>query len=145
MDATLGLAAFVTRARDATRVSWLRRVGRSATTGANGATGVAARVAAPTPLYGADAGRTLGNGATHYPTLARIDHAIGAEGPRFAACLDPDRLERMARSLTDAYWGETVWLTGAVSPEAFAVVHTALDRERTAIEAVAARDRAPAA
>ncbi len=35
--------------------------------------------------------------------------------------------------MTDAYWGETVWLTGRVSELALRVVCDLLERERTAI------------
>ena len=70
-----------------------------------------------------------------YPVLTLIDRALGPAGPAFAMAADAARLERRAQELADAYWGETVWLTGRVPEAALRVVRDLLDRERTATEA----------
>ncbi len=67
-----------------------------------------------------------------YPTLALIDRACDGHAPAF--CRDPyaPDLERRVRELADEYWGDHVWLTGAVPRPAFEVVRAALERERHA-------------
>ena len=76
--------------------------------------------------------QSAGMAPTDFPILAFIDRALGPAGPGFATMADAVRLERRAREVTDAYWGETVWLTGRVSEPALRVVCDLLERERTA-------------
>ena len=76
--------------------------------------------------------QSAGKDSTDFPILAFIDRALGPAGPGFATTADAARLERRAREATDAYWGETVWLTGRVSEPALRVVCDLLERERTA-------------
>jgi hypothetical protein len=65
-----------------------------------------------------------------YPTLALIDGARGAEHPRLTEHPHAAQLEQRARQLADAYWSETVWLTGHVSAAAFRAVCEGLAQEQ---------------
>ena len=65
-----------------------------------------------------------------YPTLHVIDQLRGSGSPAFANDLHASQLERRARQLTDDYWSEGVWVTGAVSPAQLNAVVTRLERER---------------
>ena len=68
--------------------------------------------------------------AAPYPTLARLDRARGAGSPRLSAAANAASLESHARGLIAEYWGDTVWLTGHVSTEAFRRVVEELDALR---------------
>lgn len=65
-----------------------------------------------------------------YPTLHVIDQLRGSGSPAFANDLHASQLERRARQLTDDYWSEGVWVTGAVSPAQLNAVVTRLENER---------------
>lgn len=143
--AVLLLVVVAAAAARAARSRRDRRDGRSTTEPSLFLPNAAWRDAPPTLMRDAEMGRSWDSGNGRYPTLAHIDRTLGDEGPRFAACVDAARLERMARDLADEYWGETVWLTGLVPPAAFRRVCAALERERLAIETAMARDTVPAA
>ena len=70
--------------------------------------------------------------AIAYPTLARIDGARDSNTVPFASDPQAARLEDRARELADAYWSDSVWLTGLVPATAFRKVCDALERERLA-------------
>ena len=62
-----------------------------------------------------------------FPTLALIDRARGDGERRFADQPNAAYLEHLARAVADAYWSESVWLTGIVPAAGFQAVCIALD------------------
>jgi hypothetical protein len=73
-----------------------------------------------------------GNGQDrpHYPVLDAIDLACGPNHVPFTSEPDAANLERHARALTDAFWSDSVWLTGVVHQAMFDFVVEELERER---------------
>ena len=65
-----------------------------------------------------------------YPTLHIIDQVRGSGAPAFASDLHASQLEQRARQLTEDYWSEGVWLTGAVSPAQLNAVVSRLEADR---------------
>lgn len=65
-----------------------------------------------------------------FPTLHVIDQLRGSGAPAFASDLHASQLEQRARQLTDDYWSEGVWLTGAISPAQLNAVVTRLEADR---------------
>ena len=77
-----------------------------------------------------DAAPGLGQDLPHYPVLEAIDLACGPEHVPFTSEQDAANLERHARALTDAFWSDSVWLTGVVHQAMFDFVVEELNRER---------------
>ena len=65
-----------------------------------------------------------------FPTLHVIDQLRGSGPPAFASDLHAAQLEQRARQLTDDYWSEGVWLTGAISPAQLNAVISRLEADR---------------
>lgn len=65
-----------------------------------------------------------------FPTLHIIDQLRGSGAPVFASDVHASQLEQRARQLTDDYWSEGVWLTGAISPAQLNAVVTRLEADR---------------
>jgi hypothetical protein len=70
-----------------------------------------------------------------YPLLTMLDGARGEGALPFARDPLAAALERRAHALADAYWPETVWLIGAISPELLDAVALRLEAERQALHA----------
>ena len=64
-----------------------------------------------------------------YPTLALLDGPRSPERPRFSEHPQAAQLEQRARLLADAYWSESVWLTGRIPAAAFQAVCSVLEQE----------------
>ena len=69
-----------------------------------------------------------------YPMLAFIERGVDDGAAAFTTSPHAARLEQRARDLVEAFWSDTVWLTGLVSEAAFHRVQDALQRERVALD-----------